>query len=71
VTPYAWSSPVGSLPAGLKPHSATGAVSGTPTAGGNLTFTADVTDSETQPQVNSAPESITVGVAGPGICQVK
>jgi hypothetical protein len=64
VAPYSWSIPVGSLPAGLTLHAATGVISGTPKAGGTFTFDAEVTDSEAQPQVTDAPESITVGVAG-------
>ena len=64
VAPYSWSIPVGSLPAGLTLHAATGVISGTPKAGGTFTFTAAVTDSEAQAQVTGAPESITVGVAG-------
>jgi hypothetical protein len=64
VAPYSWSIPVGSLPAGLKLKAATGVISGTPSAGGNFTFTAEVTDSESGPQTSSAAESITVGVAG-------
>jgi hypothetical protein len=64
VAPYSWSIPVGSLPAGLKLRAATGVISGTPTAGGNFTFIAEVTDSEATAQSASASESITAGVAG-------
>jgi hypothetical protein len=64
VAPYSWSIPVGSLPAGLTLHAATGVISGTPRAGGSFTFVAEVTDSEAAAQVNSASESITVGVSG-------
>jgi hypothetical protein len=64
VAPYGWSIPVGSLPAGLTLHAATGVISGTPRAGGNFTFVAEVTDSEAGAQTASAPESITVGVSG-------
>ena len=64
VAPYSWSIPVGSLPAGLTLHAATGVISGTPKAGGTFTFDAEVTDSEAAAQVAGAYESITVGVAG-------
>ncbi len=64
VAPYSWSLPDGLLPAGLKLHAATGVISGTPSAGGNFTFVAEVTDSEATAQTGSASESITVGVSG-------
>jgi hypothetical protein len=64
VAPYGWSIAQGSLPAGLKLHPATGVISGTPTAGGNFTFVAEVTDSEALAQISSASEAITVGVSG-------
>jgi hypothetical protein len=64
VGPYTWSIPLGSLPAGLKLHAATGVISGTAAAGGNFSFVAAVTDSETEAQVSSASESISVIVAG-------
>jgi Putative Ig domain len=64
VAPYSWSIPVGSLPAGLTLHAATGVISGTPRAGGSFTFVAEVTDSEAAAQISSASESITVGVSG-------
>ncbi len=43
-TPYTWSIISGVLPAGLSLNSSTGAVTGTPTASGASTFTAQVTD---------------------------
>ncbi|MGH7336617.1 MAG: Ig domain-containing protein, partial [Myxococcota bacterium] len=44
VVPYAWSVAAGSLPPGLALNAATGTISGTPTAAGNWSFTARVTD---------------------------
>jgi hypothetical protein len=49
VTPYDWSVSAGSLPAGLN-LSAAGAITGTPTAFGTATFTAQVTDASSQVQ---------------------
>src|SRR5690349_8854991 len=43
-TPFSWSIQTGSLPPGLDLDSASGAISGTPTAPGNFAFTAKVTD---------------------------
>lgn len=57
-------SPSDRCPAGLKLHAATGAISGTPTAGGNFTFVAAVTDSEAGAQTSSASETVTAGVSG-------
>jgi len=44
-TPYSWSIPAGSLPAGLSLGASSGAITGTPTASGTSNFTATVTDS--------------------------
>src|SRR3990170_4704161 len=43
-TPYTWSIATGSLPAGLNLNTATGVISGTPTAGGTSNFTVRATD---------------------------
>jgi Subtilase family/Putative Ig domain len=43
-TPYTWSMPSGSLPAGLSLTSGTGMISGTPTSAGTSNFTVQVTD---------------------------
>ena len=43
--PYTWSIPLGALPVGLTLNSATGAITGTPSAIGTSTFTVKVTDS--------------------------
>jgi len=42
--PYTWSISAGALPAGLTLAPASGAISGTPTAAGNFTFTVQVVD---------------------------
>ncbi len=47
-SPYTWSLTSGSLPAGLTLNTATGAVTGTPTASGTSTFTLEVTDADAQ-----------------------
>jgi hypothetical protein len=48
--PYTWSIASGSLPAGLSLDSATGAITGTPTAAGTANFTVQVEDSGSSPQ---------------------
>ncbi|HEX3842240.1 MAG TPA: putative Ig domain-containing protein, partial [Acidimicrobiales bacterium] len=47
-TPYTWSVTTGSLPAGLTLNSATGVISGSPTAAGSPTFTVTLTDANSQ-----------------------
>jgi hypothetical protein len=61
-TPYTWSLIGGSLPPGLSLNATSGAITGTPTAGGTSSFTVEVTDSSTPtPQTATASLSITVG----------
>jgi hypothetical protein len=57
--PYTWSVASGSLPAGLS-LSAVGVITGTPTASGASTFTAQVSDAEPTPQLTAAQVSITI-----------
>ena len=59
-TPYTWSIPSGSLPAGLTLSPSTGTITGTPTTSGTSTFTATVTDSSNPAQVTSATTSVVV-----------
>jgi Big-like domain-containing protein/pentapeptide repeat protein len=61
VAPYAWSIPLGALPAGLALNSATGAVTGTPTAVGTSTFTAQAVDSSSPQNLITRVLTITVG----------
>ena len=62
VTPYSWAVTTGSLPVGLSLNSSTGAISGTPTTAGTVSFTVTATDSET-PTAQTATKnlSITIG----------
>jgi len=62
-TPYAWTT-TGSPPAGLSFNTASGVVSGTPTAVGTATFTVRVTDNSTPQQ--SATRDFTIVIAGTG-----
>lgn len=61
VPPYTWSVPPGTLPVGLTLAASTGVISGTPTANGTSSFTADVTDS--QSNMASAQLQITINPA--------
>ena len=57
---YIWSLKSGSLPGGLTLNASTGAITGTPTTAGTSTFTAQVTDSGSPAQTQSAAASITI-----------
>jgi hypothetical protein len=61
-TPYAWSVPSGSLPAGLSLDPYYGYVYGTPTGTGTSTFTVQLTDS-TSPTPVTVTQSFTLAVA--------
>ena len=58
-SPYSWSVVSGSLPAGLT-LSSSGTISGTPSAAGTFSFTAQVKDSESTPATATRAESIVV-----------
>ena len=60
VPPYSWSLLSGTLPTGLNPLTASGAITGTPTAIGTYPFTVQVADSQSPPATATAPLSITV-----------
>ena len=62
-TPYAWSIASGSLPTGLSLNSGSGAISGTPTATGTFSFTAQVSDSSSPVQTATKALSITIASA--------
>jgi hypothetical protein len=57
--PITWQTDGGALPDGLHLLS-TGLLSGTPTAGGTFTFTAEATDSESPPKTATAQLAITI-----------
>ena len=61
--PYTWSITSGSLPAGLRLASGSGAIAGTPTASGKFSFTVTVRDSSNPVQTKSDLLSITVAAA--------
>ncbi len=71
--PFVFSVPTGSLPAGLTLNTATGVLSGTPTAAGDYAFTVKVVDSfgqsdtrETTLAVRTVPSAPAVGNVTPG-----
>jgi len=59
--PYSWSVISGSLPPGLALGASTGAITGTPTASGQYSFTLQVKDSAASPQTASKQFGISVG----------
>jgi len=63
--PFVWSIASGSLPPGLGLDSLTGLISGSPTAPGSVTFTAQVTDSASRTAQRVL--SIAVGAAPPAV----
>ncbi|MGX5846181.1 putative Ig domain-containing protein [Mesorhizobium sp. PL10] len=65
--PYTFTISAGSLPAGLTLNGTTGALSGTPTAGGLFNFTVQATDSSTSPGPFSGTRAYTLTIAVPTI----
>ncbi|MEU4829853.1 putative Ig domain-containing protein [Streptosporangium sp. NPDC023615] len=61
--PYVWSVSAGSLPPGLTLNTSTGVLSGTPTAGGSYSFTAQVTDASNV----STTRAVTLVIAPPPV----
>jgi hypothetical protein len=72
-TPYRWSITSGSLPAGLT-MSASGQISGTPSAAGTFSFTIQVADSSSPTETATQAYSITFATPGAGVpltvCQI-
>jgi two-component sensor histidine kinase len=59
-TPYTWSLSSGTLPAGLSLNTASGAITGTPTASGTSTFTVKVADSGSPAQTTSQMFTVSI-----------
>ena len=60
---YTWSITSGQLPPGLSLAAATGTISGTPTASGNFSFSATVTDESSPAQTATVTLALVVGTA--------
>ena len=67
VGPYTYSIPTGSLPAGLTLNTSTGAITGTPTAYGTFSFTAQVTDSSGLSASNTKTSLCSITIAPPPV----
>jgi subtilisin family serine protease len=63
--PYTWSVDSGSLPAGLTLDPGTGAIAGTPTTAGTSSFTAKVTDANSQSDLQSLSLTVDPAPVGP------
>ena len=71
VPPYSWAVTSGSLPAELTLSSSTGAISGTPSAAGNYTFTAQVSDAlKPTPGTATKTFALTVVVLAPVLTSI-
>ena len=68
--PYTWAVAGGALPTGLTLNSATGAISGMPTATGSFSFTVQATDSGTPKQTVTKVLSITITVPPPTLTSI-
>jgi hypothetical protein len=63
-TPYTWGIYKGTLPAGLSLDSDTGIISGVPTASGDSTFTAKVSENSTPVKSDKQQYTITIAASG-------
>ena len=62
VKPYTWSVTSGSLPPGVGLDTTSGALNGTPPAGGTFSFTVSVRDSQSTPVIVSTSYTITIAI---------